>query len=356
MRSFIRTLAAARDQIKTKYMRHCSNSAPWLKCCMRARAKQFRHAARTALLRRFAPRNDEAWRRPAQVWWLAIEAAIAAAASADDIGGSVWLPMMYFGFAAFAVSFAVSWVGAGRRSFRHRDGSRGAAANVPCAADRTGQERHSFSPSQSPRSFATCAATCRARRSWYGPRLSNGRQQDDFFLVLRIGASSPGALSPGAFRDNSFSRCPRIRAYATLACLERGRRSADRRTIHWPHQRMRQRSQRGPLASRRSTAALATQINAMAQLRPCFLRLARDGRYPPHAVAVQRGTSRTGPSAGRNDARAARERGHEPRPREPHSPRQSAVTGDVPRWASLAQVTHTGTHVRSQVTVSETIF
>ena len=35
------------------------------------------------------------------------------------------------------------------------------------------------------------------------------------------------------------------------------------------------------LASRRSTAALATQINAMAQSRPCFLGRAASGRYPP---------------------------------------------------------------------------
>jgi hypothetical protein len=32
---------------------------------------------------------------------------------------------------------------------------------------------------------------------------------------------------------------------------------------------------------------------------------------------------------------AARERGYEARPQEPHSLRQSAVTGDVPSWARL---------------------
>jgi hypothetical protein len=36
----------------------------------------------------------------------------------------------------------------------------------------------------------------------------------------------------------------------------------------------------GALASRRSTAALATQINAMAQPRPCFLGRAKRGHYP----------------------------------------------------------------------------
>jgi hypothetical protein len=35
-------------------------------------------------------------------------------------------------------------------------------------------------------------------------------------------------------------------------------------------------------------------------------------------------------NGGRLDARTARERSYKPRPREPHSPHQSAVTGDVP--------------------------
>ena len=39
-----------------------------------------------------------------------------------------------------------------------------------------------------------------------------------------------------------------------------GRRSADRRTNHWPRQRARPRVQRDALASRRSTAALATPV------------------------------------------------------------------------------------------------
>jgi hypothetical protein len=46
-----------------------------------------------------------------------------------------------------------------------------------------------------------------------------------------------------------------------------------------PHRRMLpSASASGARASRRSTAALATQINAMAQPRPCFLRLACGGR------------------------------------------------------------------------------
>jgi len=119
-----------------------------------------------------------------------------------------------------------------------------------------------------------------------------------------------------------------------------GRRSADRRIVLEPRHanecchpfalRARQRPQRRPLASRRSTAALATQMNATAQPRPCFLRLACGGRYPPNAVPVQRCTSQTGRSAGRRDAQAAREWGYKPHPREPHSLHRSAVTSRRP--------------------------
>ena len=104
---------------------------------------------------------------------------------------------------------------------------------------------------------------------------------------------------------------------------------------------------RSPLGA--PLAALATQINAMAQPRPCFLGRARGGRYPPSAVPVQRSTPRTGHSAGQSDARAARERGYESRPREPHPPRQSAVTGDVPSMSEiLAMVAEIGTSVKTR--------
>ena len=84
------------------------------------------------------------------------------------------------------------------------------------------------------------------------------------------------------------------------------------------------------LASRRSTAALATQINAMAQPRPGFLGRAAKRALPAAAVPVQRGTSRTGRNAGRLDTRTAREQGYKPRPQEPHPPHRSAVTGRRP--------------------------
>ena len=84
------------------------------------------------------------------------------------------------------------------------------------------------------------------------------------------------------------------------------------------------------LASRRSTAALAAQMNATAQPRPCFLGRGPNGRYPPNPVPVQRCTSRTGHNAGRSDARTAREWGYEAHPQEPHPPHRSAVTGRRP--------------------------
>jgi hypothetical protein len=51
---------------------------------------------------------------------------------------------------------------------------------------------------------------------------------------------------------------------------------------------------------------------------------------PPLRIALKRGTSRPGHCAGRDDAQAARERGYKPRPQEPHSLRQLAVTGRRP--------------------------
>jgi hypothetical protein len=90
---------------------------------------------------------------------------------------------------------------------------------------------------------------------------------------------------------------------------------------------------RSPLGAPR--AVLAAQINATAQPRPRFMRTGGCGRYPHHRTHPQRSTSRTGHSAGRVDAQAARERSYKPRPQEPHSPYQSAVTGDIPSRARL---------------------
>ena len=56
----------------------------------------------------------------------------------------------------------------------------------------------------------------------------------------------------------------------------------------------------GALASRRSAAVLAAQINATAQPRPRFARTGGCGRYPHHRSRSQRCTSRAGHSAGRS--------------------------------------------------------
>jgi hypothetical protein len=98
---------------------------------------------------------------------------------------------------------------------------------------------------------------------------------------------------------------------------------------------MRQRTDRDPLAFRRSTAVLATPVEASV-LRPGFLRQARAGVTGLCALAVQRAPR--GPAlmpAGRNPE-AARERGYEPRARAPLPLRQSAVTGDVPKPSEIA--------------------
>jgi hypothetical protein len=151
----------------------------------------------------------------------------------------------------------------------------------------------------------------------------------------------------GNRQTSSFSRRDGARALPRYSQAspskylpKEGRRSADRRTNHWlrhtcrcchlPVLRARPRPQRRPLASRRSTAALATQINAMAQPRPRFARNSGQRRYLRHESRLQRCTSRAGHYAGRVDARTARERGYKPRPQEPHSPHQSAVTGRRP--------------------------
>jgi len=122
-----------------------------------------------------------------------------------------------------------------------------------------------------------------------------------------------------------------------------GRRSADRRTLH-------DRATlsdvaicecfgrgRGLIGDRSPLGAPPRRLprKLMPWLSPGRVSwdVRQSGRYPTAAVPVQRGTSRTGRNAGRLDTRTARERGYKPRPQEPHPPHQSAVTGDVPRWA-----------------------
>jgi hypothetical protein len=122
--------------------------------------------------------------------------------------------------------------------------------------------------------------------------------------------------------------------------ISEGRRSADRRIVQpsAPHIRVLPLEYAsGALASRRSAAVLAAQINATAQLRPRFTRNTMRRRYLRLESRLQRCTSRAGHSAGRFDAQAARERGYEARPQEPHPLRQSAVTGDVPSMSGITR-------------------
>ena len=101
------------------------------------------------------------------------------------------------------------------------------------------------------------------------------------------------------------------------------------------------------LASRRSTAALATPMKAMAQPQAALRAIHfEQRRYLRLGSRSQRCTSHTGHSAGWSMPRAARERGYEPHPQEPHPPRQTAVTDDVPRWASMVYVTDIVTIVK----------
>jgi uncharacterized protein YuzE len=88
----------------------------------------------------------------------------------------------------------------------------------------------------------------------------------------------------------------------------------------------------------------------MAQPRPRFTRNSGQRRYLRHESRLQRCTSRAGHYAGRVDAQAARERGYKPRPQEPHSLHQSAVTGRRPfDEQDFPLVTEVGTDVKGNV-------
>jgi hypothetical protein len=85
------------------------------------------------------------------------------------------------------------------------------------------------------------------------------------------------------------------------------------------------------LAFRRSTAALAKATERFGSARAALHAKERTRALPAPSITLKRSTPRPGRSAGGVDARAARERGYEPRPQEPHPLHQSAVTGDVER-------------------------
>ena len=104
-------------------------------------------------------------------------------------------------------------------------------------------------------------------------------------------------------------------------------------SIHWPC--LRGTAARLALTGRARLSALhcgACRSDRTLRLSPGRASRAReDAGITAPSTALKRSTSHAGHNAGRVDARTARERGYKPRPQEPHSPHQSAVTGDAPR-------------------------
>ncbi len=158
----------------------------------------------------------------------------------------------------------------------------------------------------------------------------------------------------GRARAIPFSRCP----LASEFCPRHGKKArpthlpikkkggrAPKGASSKPHQRMRRAPRErtlpstrasGALAFRRPTAALATQINAVAQSRPCFLGRATCGRYPPRAVPVQRSTPQAGRYAGQSDARTARGWVTSPPAGTAPAPSIGCHRSTSLRWASFA--------------------
>jgi hypothetical protein len=86
----------------------------------------------------------------------------------------------------------------------------------------------------------------------------------------------------------------------------------------------------GPLAFRRSAAALAPASERQNSAQAA-LHAKHDAKaLPPLRIALKRSTSHPGRDAGGVDTQAARERGYKPRRQEPHSLHQLAVTGRRP--------------------------
>jgi hypothetical protein len=86
----------------------------------------------------------------------------------------------------------------------------------------------------------------------------------------------------------------------------------------------------GALAFRRSTAALVAATERFDSVLAVLHAIKRTQALPAPSIALKRSTPRAGRIAGGNDARTARERGYKPRPQEPHSLHQSAVTARRP--------------------------
>ncbi len=124
-----------------------------------------------------------------------------------------------------------------------------------------------------------------------------------------------------------------------------------RRICHPQMPRARQRIQRDALAFRRSTAALAGQLNATGLSPGRASRSRCTKALPSPPTTLKRSTSRAARSSGGVDARTAREQGYEPRPQEPHPPHQPAVTGRRPFEGGLmVYVSISGTYVNISVT------
>jgi hypothetical protein len=114
---------------------------------------------------------------------------------------------------------------------------------------------------------------------------------------------------------------------------------------------------RSALAFRRSTSALAEATERFNSAQAALHAIGRVRALPTPPIALKRCTSRAGRHAGGDDARTARERGYKPRPQEPHSLHQSAVTGDAPRMSEvIGYVTETGTNVKPFVAAPVTCF
>jgi hypothetical protein len=82
----------------------------------------------------------------------------------------------------------------------------------------------------------------------------------------------------------------------------------------------------GPLASRRSTAVLVAATERHGSIQAALHASERTQALPAPSLALKRSTSRAGRYAGGVDARIARERSDEPRPRGPHALRFRIVS------------------------------
>jgi hypothetical protein len=135
---------------------------------------------------------------------------------------------------------------------------------------------------------------------------------------------------------------------------KKGRRSAERRkpsTVRTKLDAEASSAEDARLSTLHRGTRRTGRIQYRLSSRPALPETRLGGRYPLRPVTVYRAPR--GPvvvPVGRGP-RAARVRGYEPHPREPHLPRQSAVTGDVPYGQGLiGVVTYKGTNVNKNVT------